>query len=588
MTNRTDGRRRTARESNRAQPIERQDRPIDTEVALDAGPERGLLARILETPKLAEVVPRLQPEVLHRVIQACGLEDCSDLVALATPRQLEQIFDADLWRSARPGLDERLDADRFGVWLDVLMEAGAAVAAQKLVAMDIGLVTAALAQHLRIFDPGAAACPIVEGEAVTEARRAGAGAGVQCEVGGYLVEARRTSAWDTIVALLLFLDEEHPDYFHRVMCECRRLSNAGRELDGLDDLLDDREQALLDRALDRGRRREKLGYVSPAPARAFLQSSRLVSREQAAAPPASPVAGGYFRAIARTPPAAADTDPDSGGPPAPPGPRSAADDPSDAIAAVAEVLAEAGVLTPQPRALLEAPQGSTRLARIEAHLRFARDAAPLAAEARMEEFAYLANTLAAGCSVQARPFTEREASTAVLAICNLGLENWPRQWMPAGGAGAAVAETGTALPDGFLVDRDLVGVFQVGWTVLYQDVCMWAAEQLISVLSDLKCRDRDIQLGLAALRAEMTRHWRAGTPWYARDALDVMAMLDLPAWATMLGLIDECPVVHAGIAASQGSGTRRIDPNQFEFISENSQIAAVRRFVQSLPATLLG
>jgi hypothetical protein len=86
----------------------------------------------------------------------------------------------------------------------------------------------------------------------------------------------------------------------------------------------------------------------------------------------------------------------------------------------------------------------------------------------------------------------------------------------------------------------------------------------------------------------MTRHWRSGTPWYARDALDVMAMLDMPAWATMLGLIDECPVVHAGIAASQGSGTRKIDPNAFEFISENSQIAAVRQFMQSLPEMLLG
>jgi hypothetical protein len=203
----------------------------------------------------------------------------------------------------------------------------------------------------------------------------------------------------------------------------------------------------------------------------------------------------------------------------------------------------------------------------------------------MEEFAYLANTIAAGCSVQARPFTEREASNAVLAICNLGLENWPRHWMPPR-TGAAVVDDG--LPDDFLVDHDLVGVFQVGWRVLHHDVCMWAAERLIGVLADLRCRDRDIQLGLAALRAEMTRQWRAGTPWHARDALDVMAMLDMPAWATMLGLIGECPIMHAGIAASQGSGVHKVDPSAFEFISENGQIAAVRRFMQSLPETLLG
>jgi hypothetical protein len=587
MTNRTDdGRRRAAGASNRAQPIDRQDRLSDSQVREDAGGERGLLARILETPQVARAVPRLRPELLHRVIQTCGLEDCSDLVALATPRQLEQIFDADLWRPARPGLDEQLDADRFGVWLDVLMEAGAAVAAQKLVAMDVDFVTAALAQHLRVFDQAAVAPLVADEEAVAESGRAAAG--VQCEVGSYLVEARRTAAWDTIVALLLFLDEEHPDYFHRVMGGVRRLSNSGRELDGLDDLLADPEQALFDRALDRDRRREKLGFVSPAQARAFLQSSRLVRPDQPTAPMGSPVAGGYFRAIASTPPAGADADPGSGRPAAAAGSPSPPEDASEAIAAVAGVLAGAGVLTPQPRALLEAPQGSTRLARIQAHLQFARDAAPLAAEARMEEFAYLANTIAAGCSVQARPFTEREASTAVLAICNLGLENWPCHWLPARGAGAAAVDMGTALPDDFLVDRDLVGVFQVGWTVLHHDVCMWAAERLIGVLAGLRCRDREIQSGLDALRAEMTRHWRAGTPWYARDALDVMAMLDMPAWATMLGLIDECPVVHAGIAASQGSGQRKIDPNRFDFISENSQIAAVRQFMQTLPETLLG
>ena len=49
---------------------------------------RNLLDRILDTPHLAHVVPRLPPEVLHRVIQSCGLEDCGELVALATPGQL--------------------------------------------------------------------------------------------------------------------------------------------------------------------------------------------------------------------------------------------------------------------------------------------------------------------------------------------------------------------------------------------------------------------------------------------------------------------------------------------------------------------
>src|SRR4051794_15428186 len=78
-----------------------------------------LLDRILDIPHLAQVVPRLQPDLLHLVIQRCGLEDCAELVALTTPDQLARLFELDLWRAARPGLDEQFDADRFGVWIEV-------------------------------------------------------------------------------------------------------------------------------------------------------------------------------------------------------------------------------------------------------------------------------------------------------------------------------------------------------------------------------------------------------------------------------------------------------------------------------------
>ena len=84
----------------------------------------------------------------------------------------------------------------------------------------------------------------------------------------------------------------------------------------------------------------------------------------------------------------------------------------------------------------------------------------------------------------------------------------------------------------------------------------------------------------------MKRHWRAGAPWRARDALDVIAILDMPAWATLLGLIDECPVIHAAIGASRGSRTRAVSASAFEFISENGQISAVHEFMESLADTL--
>ena len=85
--------------------------------------------------------------------------------------------------------------------------------------------------------------------------------GLTCDVGGYLLVARRTDSWDAIVAVLMSLDAEHHDYFHQVMRGCRSLSNSRPEVDGLDDLLSDGDQVMFDLAFDREQRREKQGYV---------------------------------------------------------------------------------------------------------------------------------------------------------------------------------------------------------------------------------------------------------------------------------------------------------------------------------------
>jgi hypothetical protein len=115
---------------------------------------------------------------------------------------------------------------------------------------------------------------------------------------------------------------------------------------------------------------------------------------------------------------------------------------------------------------------------------------------------------------------------------------------------------------------------------------MYTAERLIEALTRLRHDDRGIQAGLDALRIEMARHSQVGAPWRARHLMDVIIILDMPAWATLLGLIDECPVIHAGIGASRGSPTRAVSASAFEFISENSQVATVRDFMQSLPETI--
>jgi hypothetical protein len=69
-----------------------------------------------------------------------------------------------------------------------------------------------------------------------------------------------------------------------------------------------------------------------------------------------------------------------------------------------------------------------------------------------------------------------------------------------------------------------------------------------------------------------------------RPALEVLTTLDLPAWAALVGLLDECPVFPAALTA----GAHSVSATAFEFISENAQIDAVDAFLSSLPEALQG
>ena len=108
----------------------------------------------------------------------------------------------------------------------------------------------------------------------------------------------------------------------------------------------------------------------------------------------------------------------------------------------------------------------------------------------------------------------------------------------------------------------------------------------MKVLRHLRSGDRDTQADIRTLAAALTRHHLAGMPWRAREAFDVIALLDTPAWAALLGLVDECPTIHGALTASRGSGVRSVSSTAFEFIAENSQIADVRQFMATLPERL--
>ena len=329
------------------------------------------------------------------------------------------------------------------------------------------MVVNGFAQHVRVVDPGSlmptfssddeVENPLFQPEALS------------AEIGGYLVVARQAGSWDAIVSALLALAAEGQTYFHRVMRGCRRLSNDGYEVDGLSDLLADTDQSMFDVSFSRERRRDRQGYATPAQARAFLQAARQLRLGDAVAPPADPVARAYFRATALN--ATADADNESARLNAAPDPEPEPDD-SRAVAAVVDLLVAEGVLPQPPRALLEGDQGqASRLLRMQAQMRFAseHDYAAYRREARSSP-------------------TWRTRSWPA-AASRRGRSRWKKRRArpspPATLAWRTGRDAGPRSRTVCLIGQDLVLVFQAGWKILHDEVCMYAAEQLIAVLKRL-------------------------------------------------------------------------------------------------------
>lgn len=512
------------------------------------GKFNGLPNQLIQ--RIAALAPKLRPELLHRVIDAYGLEDCVDLVAQATPAQLSYVFDLDLWRPTQPGHDERFDPERFGVWVEVLAEAGSEIAAAKLAEMPLPQIVSALAHHVDVYDVAAVSSyetsdgDIWDYSAPVRDR-------IGAEIAGYHVAARREDAWDAIVAVLVALDQHHPDRFVALMRAVRARSHSRRERDGFHDLLDNRDQMMFDAAEERERRRKALGFASPGDARAFLSMARAITPDTPLQP--NPLTADYARSIepAVDQPDAPDASPEE-------------------EVQIAELLAEAGV-TPlhAPRALLggATTEATTAMQRC---MQAAYERDPVAHSERTFELAFLANVLVSGCPLQGRPFTAKEAADAAVAICNLGLERV------------------SPLPDEYFFTHDAIRAFQLGWSTLYHDVCLATARALVDVLSGRLTHDDEVQSALNLLQARVARALEAGTPWQAADTLEVLTSIDMPAWAALVGLIAECPVLHAGLAASIDSRARSFDPHAFGFIAENRHLDAVRAFLTSLPRVLRG
>lgn len=343
-----------------------------------------VLARLVDAPDLVRGVRALPPPAFSALVRRIGVEDAGPIVALATTEQLVAAFDEDLFDNPRPGERETFDPARFATWLEVLLEAGDAVAARRVSELSIDFVVHALGSLVVVLDDAALRMQMADGG--SDARRVDKAieSSLSEELDGYLLIARRHDGWDAVLALVLALDRDHRAFLERVLERCAAIASA--LLDDLAELagvLTESEAVADEVEAEREARRAAAGYVEPRAARAFLAHAR-----GPFTPERDPLTRAYFRELA-------------------PVTATATAIPDELRAILAEV---------EPERLLPAPLSPV--------LEALRELPPAIHAARLAELTYLANVLIAGASTDSRRYTPHEAATEVLATVERGLAAW--------------------------------------------------------------------------------------------------------------------------------------------------------------------
>ena len=101
---------------------------------------------IISEPDAAQLVPTLPVQELYYAIKEVGLADAAELVALATPEQVQGFVDLDAWER------DRLEVTRVDAWLETLADAGYEKLGSVVDKLDAEVIALWLQQKTRIYD----------------------------------------------------------------------------------------------------------------------------------------------------------------------------------------------------------------------------------------------------------------------------------------------------------------------------------------------------------------------------------------------------------------------------------------------------
>ncbi len=531
-----------------------------------------LLNHILDHPELSSVIQSLDAGVLTKLIRHVGLEDSGEIVSMATVEQLKRVFDEDLWYSEAPGREEVFDADRFGLWLEIMLETGPAFAARKIMELDEDLVIMALCRIVLVVDLDELTLRMSNSKRLPEDDMLDKilESTLNQEFDAYLVIAKNHSRWGAVQTLLAELNELDYAMLNRLLERCCRISCEYIEDNGgLFDVLTAEEMLEVDMAAEREARRESKGFVSAATAVSFLNLARTTALKKIiAAKTIDPSTRAYLKATG------AETDIASK-------PRKTVEPSENAhlkrltlkLVRFLKTLQTAEVLPAPDQKRLSYANGS-----MDHHLplakamRFINRTDPALYSLRLMELTYLSNILISGCRFQGRTFRPVEAGEAAFSVCNLGSE-----YLLGAEVGAEEnqsVESMTAL----LIEYHLVKLFQVGWKLLNDNVVFYSAKAVLGFFDRLKDDLSDPQQDHEISRmAEIMRSCvLAGRPWEFDDQLDqLLVFLDSKTAMALTALLQEYPTISEVISKQ---GQNHLSP----FIWSRTHIRTIQKFIKDV------
>ena len=530
-----------------------------------------LLNHILDQPELPSIIQSLDAGVLARLVRHIGLEDSAEIISLATMDQLKSILDEDLWQSRAPGEDEVFDADRFGLWLEILFETHPTFAARKVLELDEGLVTLGLCKLVLVVDLDDLALYL--GNPRRSARDDMLDKVLEStlsqEFDGYLVIAKSDLHWDAIQALFVELNELDGTSLYRLLERCCRVSCEYIEDNGgLFDVLTSEEMLESDLAADRETRREEKGFVMPSDALYFLNMARVTGLgEILRAKRPDPVTRAYFNSQSgkESPVGRPSKDGRSA--------RQASSEPAKSKTARFLQTLQAAKILPAPYQKRLDHLGASpdpQLTLVNA-MRILKRTQPPVYEKRLMELTYLSNILISGCEFKGRTFRPVEAAQAAASVCNLGGE-----YLSGTRAGKDDNPPVSIMAD-LLAKQRLVKFFQLGWKILNDAVILHSAMALLKYFDRRRDESQDPKRAreMGEMADILKTHVSSGRPWEFSDQLDQLhACFDSETIVALTALLQSYPTLSEVICRK---GRHPISPH----ICSHGHIGTIRQFLIS-------